>query len=172
MQVRYGAPALGTVRYTCNVRLRALALFQLVAIVAALTTACASRNEDTSCPAMERAIDEASRNGLLEPLPLSAEDGEYRIALEGREVERDCNVSYRFRVSGMSAADFEAGQFDRFICGPEPSGTKGFSMDDGEVLMDAQISQWQPTGEMTVRVGPSCRGVTLSFTHVGRIAQP
>ena len=147
-------------------------MLQLVAIAAALTTACASRSEDTSCPAMERAIDEASRNGLLEPLPLSAEGGGYRIVLEGRHVERDCDVSYRFRVSGVGAAEYEAGQFDRFFCGPAPSKTKSFSMDDGELLMDAQVSQWQPTGEMTVRVGPSCRSVTLTFTHVGRIAQP
>ena len=153
-------------------KLRVVGLLQLVAVLAALGAGCSRPSEDTSCPAMERALDAAATEGVLEPLPLSAEGGGYRIVLEGRDVERGCDVSYRFRVSGISAADFEAGQFDRLICGPEPSGSKGFSMDDGELLMDAQVSQWQPTGEMTVRAGPSCRGVVLTFTHVGRIAQP
>src|SRR5688572_23797253 len=152
-------------------RLRALGLFQLCAVLVGLTAACSRPSEDTSCPAMDRALEAAANDGVLEPLPLSAEGGGYKIVLESRETARGCDVSYQFRISGVSAADYESGQFDRFICGPGPITTSDFSMDDGDLLMDAQVSQWQPTGVMRVTVGSdSCSGAALVFTHVGRIA--
>jgi hypothetical protein len=160
-------------------KLRALGIFQLVAIMAALTAACASQGEDTSCPAMERAIDEASQNGQLESLPLSVEGGGYRIVLEERTMESNCDTSYRFRISGLDPAIFSSGDaIDRHICGPSSSvgptgGGGGIQMDDGDFIVSSQVSQWQPTAELTLRVGADgCNGLALSFTHVGRIAQP
>jgi len=154
-------------------------MLQLVAIAAALTAACASRSEDTSCPAMERAIDEASRNGLLEPLPLSAEGGGFKIVLEERAIEPNCDTSYRFRISGLDPEIFSSGDaIDRHICRPSSpvgptGGGGGIQMDDSDFIVSSQVSQWQPTAELTLRVGADgCNGLALSFTHVGRIAQP
>ena len=128
---------------------------------------------------MERAIDEALRNGRLEPLPLIAEGGGYKIVLEERAIESNCDTSYRFRISGLDPAIFSSGDaLDRHICGPSSSvgptgGGGGIQMDDGDFIVSSQVSQWQPTSELTVRVGADgCNGVALSFTHVGRIAQP
>ncbi len=179
LQVRYGAFVLCTVGYTRRMRLRTLSVLQLFAILVSLTAACSRPSEDTSCPAMESAIDEASRNGLLEPLPLSAEAGGYRIVLEERTIESNCDTSYRFRISGLDPAIFSSSSaLDRHICGPSTpvgptGGGGGIQMDDGDFIVSSQVSQWQPTAELTLRVGADgCNGVALSFTHVGRIARP
>ena len=83
-------------------RVRGVRMVQLVTLLAMLVSGCTSRSEDTSCPAMQQALDEAVANGTTEPLPQVAEDSGYSISLVSVRLQ-GCDPTYRFEITGLPA---------------------------------------------------------------------
>jgi hypothetical protein len=120
---------------------------------------------------MERALDEARTNGTAESLPLEAEGGGYSISLVSIRLQ-GCDPTYRFEITGLPADWSPTANTTTTICGPGSATGKSHHQEAGAWIMEARMSQWQPTGDAMVSVGRSCGDLELPFTHVGRIAQP
>jgi hypothetical protein len=120
---------------------------------------------------MQQALDEAVANGTTESLPQVAEDSGYSISLVSVRLQ-GCDPTYRFEITGLPA-DWSPSENEAIaVCGPGGATGKSHHQEPGVWIMEARMSQWQPTGDSAVSVGRFCGELELTFTHVGRISQP